>query len=177
MQQLKNRIRQLGTSLVETMVAVLVLALGLAGVVALMVINVSSTSSAQVYSQATIHADQMADIMRANMSAYESGLFTSAPGATTAVCMGGSGCTPTEQAQYDYAQWAVDVARDLPLGQAFICTDSELGSTTINDGQPGALACDGTGTNVIKIFWRDTRHTEGLASDTEFRRLAIAVVP
>ena len=172
MQQLKNRIRQLGTSLVETMVAVLVLALGLAGVVALMVINVSSTSSAQVYSQATIHADQMADIMRANMIAYEATLFTADPGTTSAVCQGGTGCTLTEQAQYDYARWKAVVAQDLPAGQGFICTDS-----TPDDGQPGSLACDGTGINVVKLFWQDTRHTEGLASDTEFRRLAIAVVP
>ena len=172
MSQLKNRFRQAGLSLVETMVAVVVLALGMAGVVALMVTNVSSTSSAQVYSQATIHADQMADIMRSNLIAYESALFTADPGTTTADCLGGTGCTLTEQAQYDYARWKAVVAQDLPAGQGFICTDS-----TPDDGQPASLACDGAGNNVIKLFWQDSRHTEGLASDTEFRRLAIAVVP
>ena len=170
--QLRSRIRHAGTSLVEVMVAVLVLSMGMAGVAALMVTNVTSTSSAQVYSQAVIHADEMADVMRANMMAYETAVFTTDPGTTSANCTGGTGCTLTEQAQYDYASWRAAVARDLPLGQGFICTDSAP-----DDGQPSALACDGTGNNVIKIFWRESKHTEGLASDTEFRRLAIAVVP
>lgn len=154
------------------MVAVLVLALGMAGVAALMVANVTSTNGAQLYSQANIRADQMADIMRANLIAYEAAVFTADPGTTTVVCGSGSTCTMTEQAQYDYAQWKALVAQELPAGQGFICTDSSP-----DDGQPGALACDGSGNNVIKVFWRDTKHTEGLASDTEFRRLALAVVP
>ena len=140
--QLRSRIRQVGTSLVEVMVAVLVLSMGMAGVAALMVTNVTSTSSAQVYSQAVIHADQMADVMRANMMAYETAVFTTDPGTTSANCTGGTGCTLTEQAQYDYASWRAAVARDLPLGQGFICTDSDdnddTTTITIDDGQPGA---------------------------------------
>jgi type IV pilus assembly protein PilV len=172
MRQLKDRFRQSGTSLVEIMVAVLVLALGMASVSALMVTNVTSTGSAQVYSQAIIHADQMADIMRANMVGYQSAVFTSDPGTTTEVCLSGNNCTPTQQAQYDATQWKAILARDLPAGQGFICTDSSP-----DDGQPGALACDGSGHNVIKIFWRETRNTEGLVADTDFRLLAVSVVP
>jgi type IV pilus assembly protein PilV len=166
------RSKQTGMSLVEVMVATLVLALGMAGVAALMVANVTSTNSAQLYSQANIRADQMADIMRANLIAYEAAVFTADPGASTVDCVTGTTCTMTEQAQYDYAQWRALVAQELPAGQGFICTDS-----TPDDGQPGTPACDGTGHNVIKVFWRDTKHTEGLASDAEFRRFAVAVVP
>ena len=167
-----SRSRQAGVTLVETMVATLVLALGMASVVTLMIINVSSTGYANVYSQAIIHADQMADVMRANLAAYESALFTSDPGASTVDCLLGTDCSPTEQAQYDSTQWKAAVAQDLPAGQGFVCTDASP-----DDGQPGALACDGGGNNVIKLFWRDPQHTEEGLTGTGFRRLVITVVP
>lgn len=158
--------------MIEIMVAVLVLALGLVSVAALMLTNVTSTGYSQVYSQATIHADQMAEVMRANMIGYESALFISDPASASVDCLSGTDCTPTQQAQFDVTQWKARVAEELPAGQGFICTDSSP-----DDGQPGSLACDGGGHNVVKLYWQDSRHTEGLASDTEYRRLVISVVP
>ncbi len=168
----KGLLQQKGLTLVEIMVAVLVLSVGLAGMAALTLFNVTGTASAQTYSQATVFADQMADSIRANMAAYESSEFTSDPATSTVDCTSGTTCTAVQLAQYDVTTWKAVVAVALPAGQGFVCTDSSP-----DDGQPGSLACDGSGNNVIKLFWLDMRHSEGLANETDFHRLAIPVVP
>lgn len=169
---MKGLLQQKGLTLVEIMVAVLVLAVGLAGMAALTLFNVKGTASAQTYSQATVFAGQMADSIRANMAAYESSEFTSDPATSTVDCTSGTTCTAVQLAQYDVTMWKALVAVALPAGQGFVCTDSSP-----DDGQPGSLACDGLDSNAIKLFWLDSRHSEGLANDTDFHRLVIPLVP
>jgi type IV pilus assembly protein PilV len=164
--------RQEGLTLVEIMVALVVLSIGLAGMAGLTLFNVTGTASAQTYSQAIVSADQMADSIRGNMEAYESAEFTSDPATSSLDCTSGTTCTAVQLAEYDVTEWKAWVAAALPAGQAFVCTDSSP-----DDGQPGSLACDGSGNNVIKLFWMDTRHSEGLANETDFHRLVIPVVP
>jgi type IV pilus assembly protein PilV len=134
--------------------------------------NVTSTSSAQIYSQSTVFADQMADSIRGNMLAYEGAQFISDPATSTVDCTAGTTCTFVEQAEYDVTTWKAQVATALPAGQGFVCTDS-----TPDDGQPSSLACDGLGNNTVKLFWTDMRHSEGLANVTDFHRLVVPVVP
>ena len=169
---MKGLLRQKGLTLVEIMVALLVLAVGLAGMAALTLFNVRGTASAQTYSQATVFADQMADSIRANMSAYESAQFISDPATASVDCASGTPCTDIQLAQHDVTTWKALAAAELPAGQSFICTDSSP-----DDGQPGSLACDGSGNNVIKMFWMDMRHSQGLENDTDFHRLVIPLIP
>ena len=169
--------QQKGLTLVEIMVAVLVLAVGLAGMAALTLFNVTGTASAQTYSQATVFADQMADSIRGNMAAYESAQFISDPATSSLDCTAGTTCTAVQLAEYDVSTWKAAAALALPAGQGFVCTDSSP-----DDGQPGSLACDGVGNNVIKLFWTDMRLSEefeglGLATATDFHRLVIPMVP
>jgi len=159
--------------MIEVLVAVVVLSIGLSGTAALVINNVRTTASAETRTQAIILADQLAESMRANMVAYEAANFTSDPAATASICRGGNICTADVQAQYDATAWKAEVARLLPGGQAFICTDG-----TPDDGTPNALACDGNGTNVIKIFWINARFKdEKQVGTTNFRRLVTPVVP
>jgi type IV pilus assembly protein PilV len=174
---MKGLSQQKGLTLVEIMVAVLVLAVGLAGTAALTLFNVTGTAAAQTYSQATVLADQMADSIRANMAAYESAQFISDPATSSVNCTSGTSCTAIQLAEYDVTTWKAVVAAALPAGQSFVCTDS-----TPDDGQPGSLACDGAGNNVIKLFWLDMRLSDesvglGLASASDFHRLVVPVVP
>ncbi len=169
---MKGLLHQKGFTLIEIMVALLVLAIGLSGIAGLMLFNVTGTASAQTYSQATVFADQMADNIRANMAAYETAQFISDPATSSVDCKFGTTCTAVQLAQYDVTTWKALLATALPAGQGFVCTDSSP-----DDGQPGSLACDGLGNNVIKLFWMDRRHSEGLAVETDFHRLAIPLVP
>ena len=168
-----SRQGQSGTTLIEILVAVVVFSLGLAGTAALVVHNVKTTASAATRSQAVILADQLAESMRANLVAYETANFSVDPAATATVCRDSTKCTPLVQAQYDVTEWKAEVARLLPAGQAFICTDS-----TPDDGTPGALACDGLRINVIKIFWTNARFDkERQIANSDIRRLVTPVIP
>ncbi len=175
MKNIKGRSKhsQTGTSLIEILVAVVVFSIGLSGTAAIVINNVRTTASAATRSQAVILADKLAESMRANMVAYESADFSQDPLAATSVCRDTTNCTSVEQARYDATEWKAEVARLLPAGQAFICTDSSP-----DDGLPGALACDGVGTNVIKIFWTNARFgNEKQIAASDFRRLVLPVVP
>lgn len=152
--------------------AVVVLALGLAGIAALLLANVSGAASAQVRSAATVQAEALADLMRANVAGLETGEFAANPGVPAVTCTVGDDCTPAEQAAYDFALWQNQLATALPGGQAIICND-----ISPYDGQPAAPACDGGNLKVIKIFWRDDRHPEGLAAGEQFHRFATPVFP
>jgi len=164
---------QSGTTLIEILIAVVVFSIGLAGTAAIVINNVRTTSSASTRSQAVILADQLAESMRANLLAYEAADFSVDPLPTATVCRGEEQCTSDVQAQYDVTAWKAEVARLLPAGLATICTDS-----TPDDGKPDATACDGAGTNVIKIFWTNTRFTtEEQIANTDIRRLVVPVIP
>lgn len=165
-----------GFSLVEVMVALLVLSMGLAGLAALLTTGVRVTGTANLQSVAITHSQTGVEMMRANLTAYTAGWYaggnTSGAAPAQQVCAGAGGCTGDAQASNDYATWRERIAASMPDGQGFICVDS-----TPDDGQPGALACDGNGNNVTKIFWLDSRDQETLENGDTHHRFATVVNP
>jgi len=66
-QNLKNRARgNGGFTMIEVLVAVLVLAIGLLGVASVQLLSMQQTSNANLRSQATLYAQDMAEQLRAN---------------------------------------------------------------------------------------------------------------
>ncbi len=170
--KIQNPNRQMGVTMIEVLVAVVVFSIGLAGTAAMVVNNVRTTAAASTRTEAIILADQLAETMRANLVAYETGSFALTPVATTSSCAGAK-CDAATIASYDATAWNSNIARLLPSGQAFMCVDS-----TPDDGSPTALACDGAGINVIKIFWNNSRFSkEKQIAGTDWRRLVVPVVP
>ena len=165
-----------GFSLVEVMVALVVLSMGLAGLAALLTTGVRATGTANLQSVAITHSQTGVEMMRANLQAYTAGWYTgtntsgAAPGEIT--CAGTSGCAGDEQATNDFVTWRERIAASMPDGQGFICVDS-----TPDDGQPAALACDGIGNSVTKIFWLDGRDVETLEGADTHHRFATVVNP
>jgi type IV pilus assembly protein PilV len=101
-----------GFTLVELMVAILVLAIGLLGLAALQVVGLSSNHNAYLRTQATFLAQDMADRMRnnrASLAAY----VGAAAGATDC---SSSTCTSAQMVGYDIAQWNAALATQLPGG-------------------------------------------------------------
>ncbi len=158
------------------MVALMVLALGLAGIAALLVNGMGATGTATVRSEAVTFAHTGAEMMRANLIAYTGGWYdgtnTSGVAPSAVNCTGN--CSETDQASNDYLSWRLRMSQSLPDGQGFICMDASP-----NDGQPDALACDPTGgaRNVIKVFWRDSRDIESLDTGADYHRFATSVIP
>jgi type IV pilus assembly protein PilV len=107
-----------GFSLVEALVALVVMSIGLLGIAALYVESLRSGTSALLRSQAVSLAGDMADRIRANPTAgadYTKGADDN--GVVTAACTGSTGtCTVTQLAATDIALWAqqVDDRQDDP---------------------------------------------------------------
>ena len=165
---------QAGFNLIEVLVALLIFSLGLAGVAALLVNGMAVAGTANIRSEAVTYAQTGVEMMRSNMGAYTTGWYdgTNTSGAAPALVTCTGSCDADETANNDFAEWRTRLANSLPAGTGFICMDSSP-----DDGQPAALACDGNGTNVIKIFWADSRDTESLGAGEDFHRFSTAVVP
>jgi type IV pilus assembly protein PilV len=124
-----------GFTLVEALVALVVLSIGMLGIAALHVESLRSGRSALLRTQAIVLATDMADRIRANPTATIS--YRKAEndtGTVTAACNpAGAGCTPAQMAAHDIASWigVVDDRYDspavgrlaLPTGRGTIMVD------------------------------------------------------
>jgi len=111
----RHRRDQRGFTLVEAMVALVVLAVGLLGIAALYVESLSASRSALLRTQAVNLAADMADRIRANRNAgvgYAAG--TADTGTQTAACETTAGCTTAELAAHDVFRWKTEGAALLP---------------------------------------------------------------
>ena len=144
-----------GFTLVEVLVAVLVLAIGLLGLAGLQVTGLRNNQSAYYRSQATQLAYDMADRMRANPAGMKNGEYNNPAAVQTAACLTIAGCSAAQMAGNDAFEWNALLAGplQLPSGAGVVCVDS-----TPNDGTAAAPACDGVGNvSAVKVWWDDDR--------------------
>ncbi|MCZ6561208.1 MAG: type IV pilus modification protein PilV [Gammaproteobacteria bacterium] len=130
----RKRIR--GFSLVESLVALVVLSVGLLGVARMYVYSLQSGRTALLNSQAVILAADMADRIRANRTA---GIDYAGAAANFGCINGGVDCTPTQMAANDLLFWQAEVAIALPNGQAGVAVNVATLPTTF----------------VITVVWND----------------------
>lgn len=144
--------RQAGFSLIESLIAILVVAIAVLAMGGLQLNALRSTGGSMLRTIATQQAYDIADRARANLPAYRAGAYAGT-GAIHAACFAG-GCTPQQQAEMDLYLWNESNASMLPSGQGVVCVDS-----TPNDGTPTNPACDNVaGANLaVKIWWDDDR--------------------
>lgn len=154
--------RQAGFSLIEVMVAALVLSIGLIGLAGLQAVSLRQNQSAFMRSQVSAMVYDLADRMRANVSGATSNFYNPSMAGVTDNCSSTTGCSPQQMAQNDLAEWNAHIVTYLPMGQGFVCVDSTpIDGTDFDDPQ-----CDGAGTQIsIKIWWDDDR--DGVINITE----------
>jgi type IV pilus assembly protein PilV len=123
-----------GFTLLEVLIALVVLSIGLLGIAGLQGVGLRSSHGAYLSSQASLLAYDMADRIRANpqTSATYNGF------STTTVDCAAPAVTPLAAA--DLAQWACAVQALLPNGIGTIV---------------GVAAADGTNNYTITIQWED----------------------
>ena len=157
----KNRINSIsnakcrasaGFSLLEVLIALVILSVGLLGIAALMSTALKSNSSAYMRTQATALAYNIIDRMRANLPAVGLGSYDTpmpaAPSAATSsppTCTG-SPCTSAALANYDIAQWEYDLKTQLPQGMGAIATNAAGGIDTV----------------TVTVLWNDSRAHDSL---------------
>jgi len=122
-------IRSRGFSLIEVMVAVLIVSLGLIGIAAMQANAIASTHSSQMESLVAIEAQSLASSMTANPW-WNQGLFPSSitvnGGTISPTSMQGStdctkaSCSGAQLASYDLAAWGQQLQKQVPGAQATI---------------------------------------------------------
>ena len=127
-----------GTTLIETLVALLVLSIGLLGIAGMQLTSLQSNRGAHLRSQAQVLSYDIADRMRANRTAALAGNYVISFGATP---------TGTTVSVSDLIAWKAALAAVLPTG----------------DGQ-----IDIVGTNMMRITvrWTDTLGTQQFTTQT-----------
>lgn len=147
------RTRQAGSSLIEVLVSMTVLAIGILGIGAMQTSSLKSNQNSYMRTQAVFHSQDIVERMRGNAAAVAAGLYNDPTPVVTAACQTAAGCTAAQMAANDVAQWEAGVAASLPAGAATVCRDS-----TAADGTALVPACDGSGTTyAVKIWWDDDR--------------------
>lgn len=149
---------QNGFSLIEVLIAVLVLAVGLLGLAGLQMTGLKSNYQAYLRTQAINMASGIADRMRANRSAAISGDYdmalgasVSAPG-TSCSGSGASTCSPDQVAAEDQYQFNQAVA-DLPSGQGSIQRVNTAGRTLVRITVRWDESRDPGTTDITQFVW------------------------
>jgi type IV pilus assembly protein PilV len=124
-----------GFTLIEALIALLVLTVGLLGAAGMLLTSVRNSNNSYLRSQASFIADSLVERMRANPLAiwgghYNGVLSSATPAAPTC---GAGGCSPAQVAGYDRAAIARQLAQHLPLGA-------------------GSVTCTTTGTAPVRNF-------------------------
>lgn len=110
---------QAGFTLIEVLVAILVLSIGLLGLAMLQVESLKYNTDAYYRTQATMLAYDIIDRMRANADTAKSGGYVAAAAPTEQLCgePGNGGCSTAEAlASYDLTVWYQRLAASLPAG-------------------------------------------------------------
>jgi type IV pilus assembly protein PilV len=185
---MNTRTTQYGTTLVEVLVAAIIIGIGLLGISALQIKALQFSTNAEHRAKATDIAWALADRMRANLQAdtntgtgndYVSAAIASCPAAFAGtVCSmepggaaGGASCSATEMAAFDLFQLRcaddMGAKRVLPEGTLeVICVDKDGGN-----GDP----CDPGSEMQITITWETRNETLDTGGTGDF--ITLSVIP
>jgi type IV pilus assembly protein PilV len=146
-----------GFSMVEALVALLVLSIGLLGLAALQTTSLKYNTESYWRTQATYLANDIIDRMRANKSGVNNGNYTVATTAAASAALaatkpcGTASCSTSDLAIYDLGQWYTGMKTALP-------------GSTLPTGHLATISRDAVNTSLytITINWteRDVTQTQ-----------------
>jgi len=133
---------QRGVTLVEAMIALLVISVGLLGIASLQLTAMNQNASSLHNSQAVWMAYNMSDRIRANPGEFDSYDGEDTADITDQDCVS-SGCNPGEMVDADIADWKTMV-ENLPGGRGIISSNADglLVSVMWDDNGTGATGTD-----------------------------------
>lgn len=174
-----------GFTLLEILIALVISSIGLLGIVGLQAAALNYQSNTYLRTIAMLQAEDIADRMRANMGGVTAGNYNvpASSGSEDLSCLGQTGagkynsnqsCDNASMADHDIFEWKANVASSLPNGAGVVCIDS-----TPSDGNPSAVACDNTGTDLytVKIWWDEREANTTANADLSTHQLVITFQP
>jgi len=155
--------RQNGFTLVETLVALVVLAVGMLGIAGLYVEGLRLNRTAIYRTQAVELAADMAERIRANRGARSQPIYTGAdvgtgPPDDPLACTNAT-CSPGELRDYDWAAWLAAIDERLPAGAS-----AEITETLVDPPNPFSLI-----DYEIVIRWPETGQDDDVSFRLSFR--------
>ncbi|MDZ7826805.1 MAG: type IV pilus modification protein PilV [Gammaproteobacteria bacterium] len=125
----RRRSRQSGFTLIEVLVAILIVSVGVLGVAGLQLLSLQNNTSAMFRTQAFQAAYDIMDRARANRDQdYSLVMGEDAP---TALNCTAANCSPDEMRDYDLNQWRAALAANLPSGTGAVALDDGLMTVTV----------------------------------------------
>lgn len=148
--------RQRGITLIESLVAIVVAALGILGILGVQMRTLTDTQTTVRRAQAIRLIEDLGERMKVNpnalgnLSAYVSGFADEpAPGDCSA------GCAHAAQAAYDLALWKQAVKNTLPVGQASIFL------------APGETVASNRRQLGVMVAWRENERVAKVSDDDD----------
>lgn len=132
------RHRQRGFTLIEVLIALIIMSVGMLGIAGLYVHSMQAGRTSLFRHNAVILAGDVADRIRANPRA---GAVYTGAGANNNCIDGGINCTPAEMAANDILLWTQQAADTLPNGDVSVVFDNAVApptyEITISWDEPG----------------------------------------
>lgn len=148
--------KQLGGSLIEVMVALVILSMGSLGMISMQVTSLQQSNNAYLRTQATIKAGDILDRMRANPNAIDD--YFNATGTANSSCWSwqgnAAGCDAQTLASADLHNWQTLINSTLPSGGGRVCRSD------FADDQPGIPDCESATSDhpiAVYIWWQSSR--------------------
>jgi type IV pilus assembly protein PilV len=157
-----NNTQHAGFSLIEVLVAIVIISIGVLGLVAMQGRTIQFTQDSAQRNTAAMLADDLVEQIRSNRDAVvdASGVrsnsnYYKAPAANfpttgVAACRTATGCNANQMATDHLVQWVIQVRNSLPVD------DATLNAAYIicRDSTPATAACDNLGSAIkIQIAW------------------------
>lgn len=131
-----------GASLIEILIAVLILSVGVLGLAAMQVRSMRTTISSEQKTQAVILAHYLLDLMRVDRSSAVQGLYNTAGGLAAPLCVLPAAPAAGAFASSELRSWMASVQAGLgPAAVASTCV---------------AVDCDALGLCSVRLQWDDT---------------------
>ena len=128
--------RQRGITLIESLVAVVVTALGILGILGVQMRTLSDTSTTVRRAQAIRLIEDLGERMKINPNALaDTTVYLTGFNATPSVPSCSTGCNHAQLAAYDLAVWKKTVRENLPLGKASIFVPPAESAVTAGQGR------------------------------------------
>lgn len=148
---------QRGITLIESMVAIVIAALGILGILGVQMRTLTDTQTTVRRAQAIRLIEDLSERMKASpnallsLTSYASSYEETGSSLTATTDCSSNSCTPTEQAQYDLKQWKTTLEETLPLGQASIFL------------APGETVAENRRQLGVMIAWRENERDTAAA--------------
>ncbi len=149
--------RQNGVTLLEVLIAIVVLSIGMLGMLGIMMNSMKLTTSSNYRSTAAQQAYSMADTLKANIANWAT--YTTSSATAVGGCLTATGCLSASNNNpsligTEINMWNERLATILPSGAGTVCRDSSP-----TDGVPGGWQCSGGAGDpyVIKVCWDEAR--------------------